>query len=166
VRLHQLPVAWALACTTLLSLGRPTSSTAGEAAAPFNLRTLDGKPLRSADFKGQPMVVDFWATWCTPCRATMPHLDALQQHFRDSGLVVIGFSVDDGSPQQVKRYAEKLGVKMRLAMAPGSMLEDYGPIRSIPTTFFIDRRGMIVRRVVGYVDGETMETFAREIVAR
>ena len=80
--------------------------------------------------------------------------------------MVIGLSVDDGASSAVRRYADKLGVKFRLAMADEEVLDDYGPIRSIPTTIFINRRGEMVRRVVGYIDAETMEGFTREILGK
>jgi len=152
-------------CLSAAVSGSP--STAGaEPAAPFSVRSLEGRALRLSDFKGQPVVLDFWATWCAPCRASMPHLDRIQEQFQNQGLVVIGLSVDDGSAPSVRRYAERLGVKFRLGMADEAVLDDYGPIRSIPTTIFINRRGQMVRRVVGYIDAETMESFAREILPR
>ena len=66
-------------------------------------------------------------------------------------------------PASVRKYAERLGVKFRLGMADDRALELYGPIRSIPTTIFINRRGHLIRRVVGYIDAETMEAYAREL---
>ena len=132
-------------------------------APSFAVRDLDGKAFRLLDYKGRPVVLDFWATWCVPCRATMPHLSALQERYRDQGLVVVGLSVDDAGPQAVRRFADRMGVKFRLAMASERVLDLYGPIRSIPTTIFIDRQGRLVRRVVGYVDGETMESYAIEL---
>ena len=78
-------------------------------------------------------------------------------------LVVLGLSVDDADAQTVRRYADRLGVKFRLAMADERVLDLYGPIRSIPTTFFINRRGEVTRRVVGYVDSETLESYVREL---
>ena len=133
-------------------------------AHPFSVRTLDGRTVRLADLHGHPVVLDFWATWCQPCRASMPHLSAMQDQFGGRGLVVLGLSVDDGAPQTVQRFAERLRVRFPVAMASESMLDDYGPIRSVPTTIFIDRKGHIVRRVVGYVDRETLEGFIREIL--
>ena len=149
----------------LLAMAVPAAlAEAGSLPAPaFSLRDLDGKNLRLADFKGRPVVLDFWATWCQPCRASMPHLNALSEKYGPRGLVVLGLSVDDGGPIRVKRFADHLGVKFRLAMADERVLDQYGPIRSIPTTFFIDRRGQVVRRVVGYLDAETMESYTLEL---
>lgn len=135
-------------------------------APTFAVRGLDGRTVRFTEFKGKPLVLDFWATWCAPCRATMPHLDTVQQRYRERGLVVLGVSVDDADADFVKRYATKLGVKFRLAIADEEVLESYGPIRSIPTTFFIDRRGVVTRRVVGYIDAETLDSYVTELVEK
>ena len=133
-------------------------------ARDFTVRTLDGRTLKLADLKGRPVVLDFWATWCVPCRASMPLLSQMQDRFASRGLIVVGLSVDDGAPQAVRGFAERLKVSFPVAIATEGMLDDYGPIRSIPTTIFIDRRGRIVRRLVGYVDRETLEGFIREIL--
>jgi peroxiredoxin len=93
----------------------------------------------------------------------MPHLSHLQDRYSRQGLVVLGLSVDDADAQTVRRYADRLGVKFRLAMADERVLDLYGPIRSIPTTFFINRRGEVTRRVVGYVDSETLESYVLEL---
>jgi thiol-disulfide isomerase/thioredoxin len=142
------------------------AATPGERAPMFSLRGLDGRSIRMSEYKGKPVVLDFWATWCVPCKASMPHLDQVQERYRAQGLVVIGVSVDDAPAPDVRKYAERLRVKFRLAMADESVLDLYGPIRSIPTTLFINRRGDIVRRVVGYVDEETLSSFANELVQR
>jgi len=142
-----------------------TPVDAARSAAPsFAVRTLDGRTLRLSDLRGRPVVLDFWATWCAPCRASMPHLNRMQQRFAGNGLVVLGLSVDDADAQFVRGFAERLRVSFPLGMASEHVLDDYGPIRAIPTTIFIDRRGRIVRRVVGYVDAETLEQFVREIL--
>jgi thiol-disulfide isomerase/thioredoxin len=135
-----------------------------DAARAFTVHTLDGRTLRLADLQGRPVILDFWATWCAPCRASMPLLSSMQNRFGSRGLVVVGLSVDDQGPDVVRHFAERLRVRFPVAMADEEILDDYGPIRSIPTTIFIDRRGRIVRRVVGYVDGETLEGFIREIL--
>jgi thiol-disulfide isomerase/thioredoxin len=142
----------------------PTSSPSRDHARPFTVRTLDGRTIRLSDLRGRPVIVDFWATWCAPCRASMPLLGRVQDRFARDGLVVVGLSVDDAPSQDVRGFVQKLHVRFPVAIASESMIDDYGPIRSIPTTVFIDRRGRIVRRVVGYVDRETLEGFVREIL--
>ena len=132
-------------------------------APPFAVKGLDGRAIRLSDFRGRPVVVDFWATWCAPCRASLPHLDALQRRYDSQGLVVIGFSVDEGGAQAVRQFAARMGVAFRMAMADEGLLDRYGPIRYLPTTFFIDRDGEIVRRVRGYIDPETMEAYVLEL---
>jgi len=156
----QLPIAAAALALLVLS---PFAASARPAPS-FTVKTLEGKPLKSSDLRQKPVIVDFWATWCGPCRASMPHLSAMQTRYEKQGLTVIGLSVDESGPQGVKKFANQLGVKFTLAMANDDVLDAYGPIRSIPTTFFINRKGDIVRRVVGYIDGETMEDYVKEIL--
>jgi thiol-disulfide isomerase/thioredoxin len=150
------------AALALLALA-PVSAESRTAPS-FNVRTVDGKTLRSVELRNRPMIVDFWATWCGPCRASMPHLSAMQARYEKQGLTVIGMSVDEGGPADVKRFAKRLNIQFTLAMANDDVLDAYGPINSIPTTFFINRKGEIVRRVVGYIDEETMEDYVKEIV--
>ena len=132
-------------------------------APSFQFRDLEGKVFKLSDYKGKPVMVDFWATWCAPCRAALPHLNLLQERYRSKGLVVVGLSLDDLEAQQVRRFAERMRLNFRIGMADEKVLDLYGPIRSIPTTFFIDRKGRVVRRVVGYIDAETTESYALEL---
>lgn len=150
---------------------RPAGSENADRSAPkktvpapdFNISALDGKSIRFDKLKGRPVIVDFWATWCGPCRFAMPHLQTMQDRFGKQGLVVIGVSVDDLEPERVQRFVDRLGVSFKIAMANDEMLDAYGPLRALPTTFFINREGQVVRRVVGYIDEETLETYVREI---
>jgi thiol-disulfide isomerase/thioredoxin len=151
------------AAALALSLAAPVAAEAKQAPA-FTVKTLEGKPLKLADLKKRPVILDFWATWCGPCRASMPHLSTMQTRYEKQGLAVIGLSVDETGAQTVKKYVNGMGVKFTLAMANDEVLDAYGPIRQIPTTFFINRKGEIVRRVVGYIDGETMEDYVKEIL--
>jgi thiol-disulfide isomerase/thioredoxin len=148
-----------------VAIAAPAPAHAAESPAPsFAIRSLEGRTIRLSDYRNRPLILDFWATWCGPCRASMPHLNEMHARYGRQGLAVIGASVDETGPQPVRRFADKLGVKFTIAMANDAVLDAYGPIRSIPTTFFINRRGEIVRRVVGYIDAETMDGYVREIL--
>jgi len=132
-------------------------------APPFVVRTLDGRTFRLQTQRGNPVIIDFWATWCVPCRKSLPHLDRLQERHAADGLVVLGLSVDDAEPATVRRFGERMGLKFRLGMADEKLLDLYGPIRLLPTTFFINRRGEVVRRTVGYLDEDTLEEYVKEL---
>jgi thiol-disulfide isomerase/thioredoxin len=128
------------------------------------VHTLDGRTVRSSELRGRPLVLEFWATWSLPSRASMPVLSALQARHGGQGLIVLGLSLDDEPPQRVLEFARRQRLLFPVAMANEDMLDDYGPIRSLPTTILIDRRGRIVRRIVGRLDTETLEGFIREIL--
>jgi len=166
--LSRLALLLALLLAAPAVAGTPASIIAagGHGPAPnFVVHTMDGKVVRLADLRGRPVVVDFWATWCVPCRATLPQLDTLQTRYRDQGLVVLGLAVDDDDPALVRRTAGRLGLRFHVAVADEQVLDLYGPIRFIPTTYFIDRRGAIARRVSGAIDAETVEEYVREVLA-
>jgi peroxiredoxin len=159
-------MSWLAGALALVALSQAWPGIAGESAplAPgFTVRALDGRSVRLSDYKGKAVVLDFWATWCAPCRASLPHLNEVQGRFSKQGLVVLGISVDDAEPAEVRQFADKLGLKFRMAMADERVLDLYGPIRTIPTTFFINRKGEVTRRVVGYIDSETLEGYVKEL---
>ena len=152
-----------LACLGALALAPPARAQQPSPAPPFSVRDLDGHTVRLQDLRGRPVVLDFWATWCAPCRVSMPDLDSLQVRYADEGLVILGLSLDEDGSDKVKRFVEHLGIRFPVALANERMLSQYGPIRSAPTTVFINRKGMVIRRVVGYVDRETMASFIQEL---
>jgi len=159
LRLSLTLLAWLGAAV----IASPVHAQDAAPAPPFSVRDLEGHTVRLQDLKGKPVVLDFWATWCAPCRVSMPELDQLQGRYAEQGLVVIGLSLDEDGPDKVKHFVDKLGIHFRVALANERMLSQYGPIRSAPTTVFINRKGLVVRRVVGYVDRETMDSFIKEL---
>ncbi len=119
-------------------------------APDFTVVTLDGDTLRSAELEGQVVVVNFWATWCGPCRLEMPSLQSLHEDRADEGVVVIGLSTDVGSAEPIRAYAEELDITFPVARATNDHRRAFGGIQGIPTTFLIDRTGVVRHRVVGY----------------
>lgn len=126
-------------------------------APAFALAGVRGEMVQLSDYRGRVVILDFWATWCPPCREEIPHFIALQERYSEQGVTIIGVSVDQGGPQTVAAFAETLQINYPLAMADNDILQAYGGIRGIPTTFVIDRQGRIVKKYVGYQDPSVFE---------
>jgi peroxiredoxin len=135
------------------------AETAKGAAAPgWELRDLDGKAVHLSDFKGKVVILDFWATWCPPCRAELPSFVALQKKYQAQGLAVVGISVDQGGADAVKSFAQKAGINYPIVLSDGKVTDAYGGIEGIPTTFIIDRNGHIVKKHVGLTNEDEFES--------
>lgn len=118
-------------------------------APTWTLQDLEGKAVSSDQFKGKVVVVDFWATWCPPCREEIPGYIKLQEKYGKDGLVIIGVSLDRKGPAHVKQFAEKQGINYTLVMGDNDTVAAFGGFNAIPTTFIIDRQGNIRDRKTG-----------------
>ncbi|MDP3072084.1 MAG: TlpA disulfide reductase family protein [Opitutaceae bacterium] len=166
-----------LAALALAGCGKPATSTEAPAksapsvagalpklgAAPvWKLQDLEGKAVTSEQFKGKVVVVDFWATWCGPCRAEIPGYVELQKKYGAQGLVIVGVSLDQAGPDVVKAFAGKYGINYPIVMGDDEVQAKFGGIEAIPTTFLIDRDGQIRDRKLG---AEETETYEKKIAA-
>ena len=133
-------------------------STRSKAAPDWQLKDLDGKPVKLSDFKGKVVILNFWATWCPPCRKEIPSFVSLQKHYRDKGLVVIGVSLDEKGPGLVKTFIAKMGINYPVVMGDQKAADAYGGIAVVPTTFVIDRNGKIAAEHQGDAERATFES--------
>lgn len=128
------------------SVNVPVGNRVGEAAPEFALQGLDGEEVSLSDFRGQVVILDFWASWCSPCRATMPGIEALRVRYQDKGLVVVGVSLDRRA-EDATSFLERNGYNELIALwesrsAAQEVARLYG-VFGIPHTFVIDRYGII-----------------------
>jgi peroxiredoxin len=127
-------------------------------APSWELQDLDGKTVHSSDFKSKVVVLDFWATWCPPCRAEIPGFVELQKKYQAQGLVVVGVSVDQVSADTVKSFANKLKINYPVVLTDTKIVDAYGGIDGLPTTFVIDRTGRIVKQHLGFTEKSEIES--------
>jgi len=117
----------------------------------FTVTDLDGRRIRSSDLRGKVVIVNFWATWCPPCRAEIPDLNGLQDKYRDQ-LVVLGISEDEAPVEVVKRFLADYRVNYTVAMTSPELRKVFRGVVALPTTFVIDREGRLVQRHTGLLD--------------
>jgi thiol-disulfide isomerase/thioredoxin len=134
------------------------------AAPEWQLNDPDGQPVKLSDFKGKVVILDFWATWCPPCRAEIPGFIALQKQYAAQGLSVVGVSLDTAGTSVVKSFMKHLGMNYPVVIGDEKTAADYGGISAIPTTFVIDRNGKIVSSHQGYASQVVFESEIRPLL--
>ena len=132
-------------------------------APAFKVDTLDGKPLSLADYKSKVILLNFWATWCGPCRSEIPDLVELQNKYKNQ-LQIIGLVVDDDDEDAVKKFAEKYGINYPIAMATDEMRMEYGGIPALPTSFVLNGEGRVVQKHEGLRDPVLYEVEIRSLL--
>jgi peroxiredoxin len=133
------------------------SKLQGQLAPDFTLTALDGKTVKLSDFRGKAVLLNFWATWCEPCKIEMPWFVDLQNKYGPQGLQVIGVAMDDASPKEISGFAQKMNVNYPVLIGKDSVGDQYGGIPYLPSTFYISRDGKVVDRVFGLVSRSEIE---------
>jgi thiol-disulfide isomerase/thioredoxin len=147
-------------------LGALVGIRSGANMAPtFSERSLEGVSLSSDSLRGQVVLVNFWATWCVPCRVEMPLLEKMAERHHDSGLRVVGFSVDRGDPERVREFTRSRGISYPIAIVGHETERAFGGVRGYPTSFLLDRTGTIRHAVIGPLAPATLELAVRRLLA-
>lgn len=133
------------------------AAAANQSAPAWELKDVNGKPVKSSDFKGKVVILDFWATWCPPCRQEIPGFISLQQKYGKEGLTVVGVALDAEGAKVVAPFIKKNGINYPIVLGNEQVTRAFGGIEAIPTTFIIDREGNIVSKHVGFVPEATFE---------
>jgi thiol-disulfide isomerase/thioredoxin len=147
-------------------LGAIVGVRSGQDIVPdFSVTTLDGDVLSSPALRGKVVLVNFWATWCLPCRAEMPLLEGMWKRHAADGFVLVGFSTDRKGEGGVRSFLEKRGITYPVAIIGQDVEEGFGGVRGIPTSFLLDRTGRIHHRVVGPLAPASLELAVRRLLA-
>lgn len=135
-----------------------SAQTSSKQLAPnFSLKTADGTTIELAKLKGKVVVINFWATWCPPCRAEIPDFIRIQEQYKNKGLVIVGISLDQKGWPAVNSFAEKTKFNYPIVLGNEDIVNAYGGIEAIPTSFFIDKKGFIIDKQVGMLTKEAFE---------
>jgi peroxiredoxin len=133
-------------------------------APDFTLKDADGKPVHLSDYKGKVVLLDFWATWCGPCKIEIPWFMDMQRKNKDKGFEVLGVAMDDEGWEVVKPFLADLGVNYRVMIGNDNVAEVYGGVDALPTTFLIDRSGKIAAVHVGLASKKDFEDGIQELL--
>lgn len=159
----QLCFIAALAMGTLFFSGNVLHAQAPtQEAPPWTLKDLEGHDVSSGQFKGKVVVVDFWATWCGPCVMEIPGYIEMQKKYGPGGLVIVGVSLDQKGPAHVKKFAVAKGMNYTIVMGDDVVVEAFGGVEAIPTTFLINREGKIVHRKTGAMAHDEYEKLVKQ----
>ncbi|HUN89878.1 MAG TPA: TlpA disulfide reductase family protein [Terriglobales bacterium] len=129
----------------------------GSVAPDFTLATLDGKKVKLSDYRGKAVLLNFWATWCGPCKVEIPWFMELEKQYAPQGLVVIGVAMDDDGKTAVAKFAQEMKIDYPVLLGNDAVADQYGGVEGLPTTFYIDRNGKIVKKVAGLVSHGEIE---------
>jgi cytochrome c biogenesis protein CcmG/thiol:disulfide interchange protein DsbE len=144
--------------------GSAAAST-GHDAPDFVLTDLQGHNVKLSDLRGKAVVLNFWATWCPPCKAEIPWFIEMQKRYGAQGLQIVGINMDDGDPKDVVKFAAENSINYPVLFGQDKVADLYGGIDYLPTTFYIDRNGVVLDRVFGQPEREEIEKNIQRAIA-
>jgi peroxiredoxin len=146
-------------------LGVPRADVEDKVAPDFALQSINGKTVRLSDFRGKAALLNFWATYCAPCRIEMPWFVELQDRYAAEGLQVMGVTMDDASPDDIEKFASELGVNYPILVGEETVGNAYGGVQFLPSTFYIGRDGKVVGKVFGLKTKNEIEENIKKTLA-
>ncbi len=129
-------------------------------APDFSLKSFDGREITLSQLKGKVVLLDFWATWCGPCKESIPHMIQLYKNYRESGFELVGMNIEKGDSETVRRFIASMEIPYPVVMAPENVVNSYR-VSGIPAAFLIDKEGKIRERMLGF-----SSTIARQMDAK
>ena len=160
-----LMLVFAVRVTRRNSSQPAASNLKGQLAPDFTLQSLDGKAVRLSDFRGKAVLLNFWATWCQPCKIEMPWFVDMQKQYGPQGLQVLGVAMDDASPDDISKFAKTMGVNYPVLIGKESVGDEYGGVQFLPATFYIARDGKVIDRVFGLKGRSEIEDIIKRALA-
>ena len=144
--------------------GCSTPAKPAQSVPQFSLSSLEGKTVAMKDLTNKVVIVDFWATWCGPCREEIPHLNELYSELKGKGLEIVGISMDTDGTDGVKDFAREFRIQYPIVMGDEKVAESFGGIIGLPTTFVIDRQGKVAKKYIGLPPADDMRKIVKELV--
>lgn len=140
----------------------------GTVAPDFELKLLngEGKTMKLSSLKGKAVIVNFWATWCEPCKIEMPWLIQLQQKYGPQGLQIVGVAMDDTDEKTISAFSKKMGVNYPVVIGTEKVADTYGGLEGLPISFFLDRSGKVVNHILGLVSESDIEASIQKSLAQ
>lgn len=137
----------------------------GQPAPSFRLFAINGQPVSSEGLKGSVVIIDFWATWCPPCRQSLPFLNELHNKYGKQGLQIIGMSVDEGGERTLKPFVAEQRLAYSIVAAPKSVQDSYG-VRALPVLFVLNKQGTVVEQMLGFspAHGQLLEQLVKKLL--
>jgi thiol-disulfide isomerase/thioredoxin len=138
----------------------------GKVAPAFTLTDLEGKKVSLSDYKGRPVLVNFWATWCGPCKVEMPWFEQFQKQYAAQGFQILGLTDDvDAGKDTITKVAHRIGVSYPILLTDGKVQTAYGALDVLPMSFYVDRNGVVVEETAGLGSKDEIEAHIKKTIA-
>lgn len=140
-----------LICSCFLGCARETVPVVGRPAADFTVTDLQGEKVSLSQFRGKVVIIDFWATWCPPCKASIPHLVDIYRRYNGKGVVILGILLEQSSSSHISRFVADMRINYPVLLGTQEIMETY-KVRHIPVTIVVDKEGIIREKLIGFSD--------------